>query len=190
MVKNVSGGSKQKKVGRKFANMSTRTSALRTSENDLEVYAVVTRMLGNSMFECHGIDDIVRLAYIRRRFTGKNKRHNLVVVGGWVLVGDREWSVSAKPRRECDLMEVYSEDQKKQLMDQEACAWGVLHAHDVTRDAASAVGKADDVYFTTDRDEQLDKIMADTTCTIGVADRACKDAATESELDQICVDDI
>ena len=60
MVKNTQGGSKHKHMARKHIN-APKTNKLRVSEDIGEIYAIVTKMLGNGMFHCHCIDDVPRL---------------------------------------------------------------------------------------------------------------------------------
>jgi len=117
MVKNVDGGNKSKGFARK--NFIKGTGTLRISEDEAEIYAQVTKVLGGSM--CHVIDLKGRqlLCHIRGKFRGRGKRDNIVANGTWVLVGLREWEVgkeSSKGKLEnCDLLEVYSDLDKERL---------------------------------------------------------------------------
>jgi initiation factor 1A len=77
MVKNTHGGSGHKKFGRKYTT-SKHSSRLRISENEYEIYAIATKMLGNNMIHCHCIDGIPRLGHIRGKFTGRGKRDNMI----------------------------------------------------------------------------------------------------------------
>ena len=114
MVKNVHGGNKHKSQGRKFTTVKA-SNKLRIAENDGELYAIVTKMLGNGMFDAFCIDGITRLAHIRGKFSGRGKRDNFVEVGKWVLVGEREWDIQSNADKKkiaklkCDLLEVYSD---------------------------------------------------------------------------------
>ena len=119
MVKNTTGGSKQKSQARKFSNNSIikQSSKLRLVENDGELYAQVTSLLGNGMcyVEC---EDNVRLCIIRGKFRGRGKKDNMLKKGSWVLVGVREWEISTtdkKTQQKCDLLEVYSDYDKDRL---------------------------------------------------------------------------
>ena len=53
-----------------------------------------------------------------KKFKGRNKRHNLVDNGTWILVGLREWetvTMDSKKPQKCDLLEVYSNTDKEKL---------------------------------------------------------------------------
>lgn len=178
MVKNIYGGNKQKSQGRKFTVKSS--CKLRISCDEAEIYAVVTKMLGNGMFYCHCIDDIVRLGHIRGKFSFKGKRDNIVEVGKWVLVGEREWEDESKKEKHCDLLEVYNDLDKEKLLDTVAIDWSILNSQDITKakEIATEVG----FEFTTQRDEEMYKLMdeinANKTVAISVTE-------TEDWIDDI-----
>ncbi|NDC83594.1 hypothetical protein EB093_08050 [bacterium] len=102
MVKNTTGGSKHKTVARK--NMvQEHASRDPMPSNEFEFIARVEKMLGNGM--CHVIDIIDKtqyLCYIRGKFRGRQKSHNMVTVNTCVLVGKRTWQSDKK--LECDLL--------------------------------------------------------------------------------------
>ena len=143
MVKNL-GGNKAKGFARKHTNGGKKDTILRTAEEEGEVYAVVTKMCGNSMFECTGIDRVARLGHIRGKFSGKGKRDNIVQSGVWVLVGVREWDIKKEeqkqgkePKKEklpqCDLLEVYNDNDKERLRNEVNVEWKILVKNDPTR---------------------------------------------------------
>tara|TARA_B100000073_G_scaffold254751_1_gene214756 strand:- start:33 stop:608 length:576 start_codon:yes stop_codon:yes gene_type:complete len=120
MVKNSNGGRHKHMARKHISGPSTNNNKLRVSEDDAEVYAVTTKMLGNGRFyakrisgghvgtECIGI--------IRGKFRGKGKRNNIVMIGTVVLLGEREWtSTDSVKHHECDLLEVYSDSDKERL---------------------------------------------------------------------------
>ena len=111
MGKNVTGGKYAKKAG------YVGPRKLRLLESDLERYAIVTKMLGNSMCHVKCADDVVRLCIIRNKFTGKHKGNNFLKPGSWVLVGLRDWETKSDKIEKCDLMEVYTESDKSKLLD-------------------------------------------------------------------------
>jgi initiation factor 1A len=111
MVKNVTGGKHAKKAG------YVGPRKLRMLESDLERYAIVTKMLGNSMCHVKCADDVIRLCIIRNKFTGKHKGNNFLKPGSWVLVGLRDWETKSDKIEKCDLMEVYTESDKSKLLD-------------------------------------------------------------------------
>jgi initiation factor 1A len=119
MVKNTTGGSKTKGQARKFATGPSKNT-LRISNNELELYAFVTKMNGNGMCNVLCIDGTTRLCQIRGKFRGRGKRDNLVSFGSWLLVGLREWTISSKKSdkmEQCDLLEVYNETEVQRLKD-------------------------------------------------------------------------
>lgn len=163
MVKNTHGGSGHKKFARKH-NGGAKSNKLRISEDEGEIYAIVTKMLGNGMFHCYCIDRTVRLGHIRGKFAGRGKRDNMVEGGKWVLIGLREWDVPSEKSssiskgkekmQQCDLLEVYSDLDKQRLKENVSEDWHSLDTNDVSKvnvgeAAASTEG---DFIFATDRD--------------------------------------
>jgi initiation factor 1A len=115
MVKNTKGGSGHKKQASKNAKAQV-SSRVRAPKEEGEILAKVTRLFGNSMAEVFCEDKVIRLLIIRKRFKGRNKRDNNIVVGGLILVGRRTWEVvRAKKKQKVDLLYVYSKDQVTQL---------------------------------------------------------------------------
>lgn len=112
MVKNANGGNKGKKMGRKFLTAPV-DRKVRMAQEEGEIYASVTRNLGNGMFYANDTDGKERLCIMRNKFRGRGKRDNTIQVGGWVLIGAREFESAAKPK--FDLLEVYSDIEKKKL---------------------------------------------------------------------------
>lgn len=114
MVKNSIGGNKAKRQGRKF--VGTVSSKLRVSMEDGEIYAVVTKLLGNAMIDVLCIDGVQRICIIRNKFRGRGKRDNCVAIGTWLLIGKRDWEiVDANKKEKCDLLEVYTLNDVEQL---------------------------------------------------------------------------
>lgn len=113
MVKNDKGGNKSKKIGRKFISAPI-DKKVRLAEEEGELYAVVTKMLGNGMFYANDIEGKERLVIMRNKFRGRGKSDNTVALGSWVLIGIREFeTTSTKPKH--DLLEVYNEVEKQKL---------------------------------------------------------------------------
>ena len=112
MVKNLKGGSKGKKIGRKFMTAPV-DKRIRLAEEDGEIYGVVTKLLGNGMFYINDPDGKERLVVMRNKFRGRGKRDNSVVQGGWVLIGEREFESCVKPKH--DLLEVYNDMEKNKM---------------------------------------------------------------------------
>ena len=112
MVKNAKGGNKSKKMGRKFLTAPI-NKKIRLAQEEGEIYAVVTKNLGNGMFYANDIDRRALLCTMRQKFKGRAKSDNTVNPGGWVLVGVREFESCAKPKH--DLLEVYTDSEKQKL---------------------------------------------------------------------------
>ena len=115
MVKNVAGGNKSKGFARK--NFVKKDHALRTSEDEAEVYAQVTKIFGGTMCQVSTIDGTQMLCHIRGKFRGRGKRDNFIGNGTWLLVGKREWEKEASKGKlmNCDVIEVYNDADKIKL---------------------------------------------------------------------------
>ena len=180
MVKNTHGGSGNKKFARKNNTGGAKSNRLRVSEDEGELYAIVTKILGNGMFHCHCIDDTMRLGHIRGKFSIR-KRDNFIEGGKWVLIGLREWDVpsvksnvsltkATNKTQQCDLLEVYSDSDKQRLVETMAENWKILDNNDISKDKekynnTNYVGE-DQFVFATDRDierQNLIQVMKSTT---------------------------
>ncbi|MDC1321235.1 hypothetical protein N8261_04670 [Flavobacteriaceae bacterium] len=111
MVKN-NGGNKSKKMGRKFLSAPV-DRRVRLAMEEGEIYGVVTKLFGNGMFSVNDPDGKERLVVMRNKFRGRGKRDNTVAMGGWVLIGERDYESCAKPKH--DLLEVYTDVEKNKL---------------------------------------------------------------------------
>jgi translation initiation factor IF-1 len=120
MVINEKGGCKGKKVARK--HLTKGKNELRLSHSSNEKYAIVKKLLGNT---CDVIcdDGKERRCMIRGKFTGRNKRDNIIDSGAYILVGLREWvnedscmngggGGGQKNVNYCDLLEVYNSSER------------------------------------------------------------------------------
>jgi len=116
MVKN-NGGNKAKKFASKSFNVPQK--ATRFAIDTGEVYAIVNKIMGGNMCEVLCIDGIIRNCIIRGKFSGKRKRDNILTRGKWVLVGLRDWEITAKEKQKCDLLEVYTDVDKEKLIKNE-----------------------------------------------------------------------
>jgi len=129
MVKNTTGGSKTKGQARKFVTAAPKNT-LRTSKDELEVYAQVSKNLGNGMCHVICIDGETRLCHIRGKFRGRGKRDNFIGMGSWLLVGLREWEVSGTKNEnkmeQCDVLEVYNDYDKQRLRDSVSENWSIF----------------------------------------------------------------
>ena len=177
MVKNTAGGNKSKGFARKHNNGGNKNNILRVSQDEGEIYAIVTKMCGNGMFECYCIDEVMRLGQIRGKFTGKGKRDNIVNNGTWVLIGVREWDIKKEEESmgrktclskdeklpKCDLLEVYNDKEKEQLQEEIAEKWSIL----IKRDPSRIEEQNDDdngivdggFKFATDKDIERERLL-------------------------------
>ncbi len=205
MVKNTHGGSGHKKFARKHTG-GAKSNKLRVSEDEGEIYAIVTKMLGNGMFHCHCIDGTVRLGHIRGKFTGRGKRDNMVEGGKWVLIGLREWDVPSEKSssiskgkekmQQCDLLEVYSDLDKQRLKESVSQDWHTLDINDVSKVKFGEVDDdGDEFIFGTDRDFERERLIQEMrsstaeriTLRVGESKEEAVAAPTEEEIN---IDDI
>jgi len=133
MVKNVGGGNKSKGFARKNVTSNSHERKLRISFVENEMYSMVTAYLGNSMCHVLCIDGVTRLCHIRGKFKGRGKRDNFVTNGSWLLVGLREWTCKNNNSKnakleECDLLEVYSDEDKNRLKDEILVNWNIFQS--------------------------------------------------------------
>lgn len=160
MVKNVSGGSNNKKFARKNTAPSGRTnSKLRVVEEDGEIYAVVTKIFGGKMCQVQCIDGKTRACIIRGKFAGRGKRDNFISAGTWVLVGAREWECTSKEDQKCDLLEIYSDNDRKKLQSSVDANWIALAISDGSSASTKFNGVTDDI-FSSAASEEYNTLMA------------------------------
>ena len=115
MVKNTTGGSRAKGLARKNEGAS-RDVRLRVAQEEGEQYAIVRKIFGGTRCEVFCDDAVSRQGIIRGKFTGRNKRNNVIQAGTIVLVGLRDWATHKEGKmEECDVLEVYSALEVDQL---------------------------------------------------------------------------
>jgi hypothetical protein len=112
MVKNTNGGNKSKGLARKHNN-NHQDKSLRLSSCDLEVYGVVTKILGNGMFYVDTDEHKQLIGHIRNKFRGRSKRDNSIALASIVLIGFRDWEFPNF--KNCDLLEVYDHNELNAL---------------------------------------------------------------------------
>ena len=123
MVYNVGGGNKSKGLARKFVVQShagNNSKTVRVVKESGEQYAIVQKHLGNCMCMVFCSDGYSRLCIIRKKFTGRRKTDNNISSGSVVLIGLHDYSSStenesAKDVKRCDLLYVYSDQEKERL---------------------------------------------------------------------------
>ena len=132
MVRNNKGGKGGKKMARKHIVGNGFNAKLRVAQEEGEVYACVTKLLGNGMCHVNCLEENntakSRLCIIRNKFRGRGKRDNQLMVGTYVLVGVRSWETSrADTLEKCDLVEVYNKSEVDKLKSQVDKSWNSIH---------------------------------------------------------------
>jgi len=160
MVKNVDGGNKSKGFARK--NFVKGTGTLRLSQDEAEIYAQVTKVLGGSM--CHVIDLKGRqlLCHIRGKFRGRGKRDNFISNGTWLLVGLRDWEKEPSPGKllNCDIIEVYSDSDKSKLKSTvNSVNWNLFVVNDNNTTGTNNYDDDTDIVFTDETTQEYQNLI-------------------------------
>uniref|UniRef100_A0A6C0DBT6 S1-like domain-containing protein n=1 Tax=viral metagenome TaxID=1070528 RepID=A0A6C0DBT6_9ZZZZ len=150
MVKNTTGGTGTKGLARKHQTRGD--SRLRLPECELELFAIVTKMLGNGMCEIHTNDNIRLIGHIRNKFRGKQKRNNMLSVNNIVLIGLREWE---NPSKNCDILSIYESNQVDQLRNIPGIQISDLLKRQLGYTNSNATNNDDDLIFTDDVEENI-----------------------------------
>lgn len=79
---------------------------------DGEKYAIILKILGNGNVQLKLVDGSETLGKIRMKF--KRKGRDVINVGTWVLVGERDYETKKKV---CDILEVYTPSEVSKLME-------------------------------------------------------------------------
>jgi initiation factor 1A len=189
MVKNTTGGNKAKGKARKLNEGAPRQNAyLRISTNEFELYAQVSKVLGNGM--CHVLcvsDGATRLCHIRGKFRGRGKSDNIVRIGTWLLVGLREWengSGGTKKLQNCDLLEVYSDLEKEKLKTTVKVDWTTFTAND-NKNANLEEDATDAFVFSDQKEEEYNEILK-----AAAAETDTKTVVKVDDDEEINIDDI
>lgn len=131
MVKNTKGGNKTKKQAKKNYTQG-RNYKLRKSEDPNEIYAIVTKLYGNGRILIKCNDGIERNCIIRKKFRGRNKRDNEITIDTLILAGRRDWQNNNIDKLEtCDLLEVYSIQDRNELKTDSTIKWSILQTSDI-----------------------------------------------------------
>ena len=121
MVKNT-GGNKSKKQARKFTGGGggqPAQNSIRYAKEEGEMYAAVTNVYSGTNCKVMCMDGKSRSCIVRSKFIYRAKRENAIAVGGWLLVGVRDWEVRTDGVQKCDLLEVYSLSEKEKIKETE-----------------------------------------------------------------------
>lgn len=151
--KNINGGKGHKKQASK--NFKTQSSnKIRLAELDGEYYAQVLKLLGNGMCHVQDLKGKKYLCIIRGSFRGRNKNGNRLENGTWILIGTRDWA--SKPEKSdkletCDLLEVYSQNDKEFLKNAVDENWSLFVSSDF---ANSNVEETDEGFQFSNKDQQ------------------------------------
>ena len=163
MTKNTTGGKKQKSFARKHSS----ASQLTLSASPLEVYAIVTKIYGNGLFQCTTHNSLELVGHIRNKFKGRYKHSNLVSVGSIILLGLRDWESIPKNG---DLMNVYESDEipyvnsHHNIQNLIQMANGMAHF----QSSSSSAPNGDDILFTT-HDTETDYTVSESSGTSSAA---------------------
>ena len=116
MVKNNTGGNKGKKVARKNATTSQepkRNTEVRRVSNENEMYAVVTKIFSAKRCMATGTDGSEYSCNIRGKFLkGRRSGEGTIGIGVWVIIGFYEWEVKMSGSRGCDILEIYTSNER------------------------------------------------------------------------------
>jgi initiation factor 1A len=191
MVKNTAGGNRAKGQARKYSSVSStkETKTLRVSTSEFEIYAQVSKMLGNGMCHVSCIDGETRLCFIRGRFTGRGKKDNFVGSGSWVLVGLREWESTtdaSKKMQRCDLLEVYNDHEKSRLKNIPGVNWKLFAESDRS---STSVDNEFDIEFSNGTTEE-DYTNLVSSSTVRTADGETVVQSVRVDGEEVNVDDI
>ena len=187
MVKNATGGNKSKGQARKFITAKS-SSLLRISTDPCEIYAQVTKTLGNGMCHVLCIDGKTRLCHIRGKFTGKRgRRENTIMNGSWILIGLREWELGksdSKKLENCDLLEVYNDQDKDRLKSTVLTVnWNCF----ISNDNKTTVVDEDSIFeFSNEKTEEYRQIIESQVAE----NKTGKNLIISSDGEEIDVDDI
>jgi initiation factor 1A len=198
MVKNSQGGSKAKGQARKHVSGGSNDKSVRIAEDEAELYAQVTKLLGNGMCHVLCIDGEQRLCHIRGKFRGRGKRDNTLGLGSWILVGIREFETvkeNSGKLQNCDLMEVYSDLDKSKLKSTIHENWGMFAESkiDVSSSKKDSVA-VDDGYgfdFVDEKADEYRKLMEEEmNGNAEMKNNIIKFTSDQGKEEEIDIDDI
>jgi translation initiation factor IF-1 len=195
MVRNTTGGNNNKQFARKHMSGNKAGMKLRVSEDEGELYAVTTKMLGNNMFHAFALDGLQYLVHIRGKFSGRGRRDNTIATGVWVLIGLRSWSnttpdINGKVKiLQSDLLEVYSDIDKTRLKDTVDENWEMLDDNDPCKIDKGDKKFKDEINWQTDKEVEKDRL--ETEIQEGTTAKIALNATASSSVDmEVYVEDI
>lgn len=159
MVKNVGGGNKSKGFARK--NFVKKDTALRISEDEAEVYAQVTKVLGGAMCHVVTLEGTEMLCHIRGKFRGRGKRDNFIGNGTWLLVGLRDWEKEASKGKllNCDVIEVYNDADKTKLKSINSVNWSSFINNDCKMLGSAEVEISGEIEFADEKTQEFYELI-------------------------------
>ena len=154
MVKNT-GGKRTKGLARKNET-GFAVNRLRVAECEEERYAIVRKIFGGSRCDVFCDDLVPRQAIIRGKFSGKNKRRNIIAPGTIILIGIRDWATLSESKiQECDVLEVYSTLEFDQLKQRPSFPYAFLNYNNNNDNNKKPID--DFVFSSIDDNDELDK---------------------------------
>jgi len=188
MVKNYHGGSKSKKMASKnTTNHNNRN--LRVSQDDCEIYAIITEKLGGGHLRAVGVNGNKYMVHVGGKF--RNERFNKY---DYILIGLRDWqtsstssSSSSKKNIMVDLLEVYNDQEKNKLLKINGISWKILIQEDHSNNE-SHVSNANDFEFSTETETEYNEIQdfilkKDSVTKLGIIQEEEKKEEKEEEFD-------
>jgi hypothetical protein len=166
MVKNTKGGKGQKKFGRKFTQGGG-NKILREAKEEGEIYACVSKVLGNNMAHIITQHNKTMLLHIRNKFRGRSKRDNIIAMGTYVLAGERTFeTVKSDKLSNCDLLEVYNGNEVDKLKKENPdVSW--LLFKDIVNPHTKESDNNEDVLFENFDEDAENQILEETKQEIG-----------------------
>jgi len=189
MVKNVGGGNKSKGFARK--NFTKKDNALRSAQEEGEVYAQVTKVFGGAMCQVVTTDGDELLCHIRGKFRGRGKRDNFIGNGTWLLVGLRDWEKEPAPGKllNCDVIEVYNDADKIRLRNNITTVnWSLFVTNDSKGLGASDSYEGDGgIVFSDEKTQEYQELIES---QVAAAQSGSSAAITTDAGEEIDIDDI
>ena len=197
MVKNKKGGSGHKRQARKHTTGGHSFNRTRYADDPLELYAVCTKVYGGGNVAVKCQDGKERLCVLRKKFKGRGKRDNTVAAGIYLLVGLREFEcVAAGKQEKCDLLEVYSEHDKKVLEQNVSdINWSAFRGFGMGNDETV---QDDGFDFSDGKNDEYEMLMESRTNAIiskdnnitTITEEASDNTGDSNDVDEIDIDDI
>jgi initiation factor 1A len=154
MVLNKHGGKKAKSAASKNQKPVHRNTRLVQEEG--EMYAIITKVLGGNHLTVKGIDGKEYMCHIGGKF--KKERSSCY---DFIMIGLREWQSTSNSKQMTDLLEIYSDIEKKKLLKINGINWNILlDMDDRKTDTKTDTNEEDEGYeFTNDEQSNLEDLI-------------------------------